>query len=425
MKRFIKMSLILLMTPIMSHAQWNYNGASVYYNNGNVGIGTSAPSNIQGWSRVLDVSGSGHAKILATTNDGVYRMGMYAHVNGWYEGGGFIGTESNHNLYFNTNYDPKMVLTTSGNFGVGTLTPSNKLDVNGIIGINGTPVINTGNSANDIYINSRVIRNESTALTDGMYINYNSTGGVSAHLKFYANGTTERMRIDASTGNVGIGTSTPYSSARLHAKSPAANPWGILTEANSNDKVIALGHDGSSGVIATSYLSTGGWSPLQFRTQNLARMTIIEDGNVGIGTETPDSKLTVKGIIHTQEVKVDLNGSVAPDYVFEKDYPLTSLEELKSYIEQNKHLPEVPSAKEMEEEGINLKEMNLLLLRKIEEMTLHLIDQNQQYAQLKEESRVSAEASAKKVEELTLHLIRIEGRLENLSKENEYLRHKN
>jgi Phage T4 tail fibre len=97
-------------------------------------------------------------------------------------------------------------------------------------------------------------------------------------------------------------------------------------------------------------------------------------GNVGIGTTAPDSKLAVKGSIHTQEVKVDLLGAVAPDYVFEKGYPLTSLEELEAYIEQHKHLPEIPSAKEMEEDGIKLKEMNLLLLRKVEEMTIYLIE---------------------------------------------------
>ncbi|MEQ8424022.1 MAG: tail fiber protein, partial [Cyclobacteriaceae bacterium] len=107
-----------------------------------------------------------------------------------------------------------------------------------------------------------------------------------------------------------------------------------------------------------------------------------DGGSVGIGTTTPDSKLTVKGDIHTREVRVDLAGSVAPDYVFEKDYPLTSLEELKSYIEQHKHLPEIPSAKEMEEEGINLKEMNLMMLKKVEELTLHTISQEEKIERL-------------------------------------------
>ncbi|MEP3390177.1 MAG: hypothetical protein ABJO02_18430 [Reichenbachiella sp.] len=95
-------------------------------------------------------------------------------------------------------------------------------------------------------------------------------------------------------------------------------------------------------------------------------------GNVGIGTTTPDAKLTVKGDIHAERVKVDLN-IPAPDYVFEADYDLRSLEETASYIQENKHLPEVPSAKELEASGIDLVEMNMLLLKKIEELTLHMI----------------------------------------------------
>jgi hypothetical protein len=65
-----------------------------------------------------------------------------------------------------------------------------------------------------------------------------------------------------------------------------------------------------------------------------------------------------------------------PDYVFESDYDLLPLAELEAYIRQNKHLPEVPSAKEMEANGLNLKEKNLLLLKKVEELTLHVIEQN-------------------------------------------------
>ena len=105
------------------------------------------------------------------------------------------------------------------------------------------------------------------------------------------------------------------------------------------------------------------------------RLNVTFDGKVGIGTTTPQNKLDVNGTVHAKEVKVDLDGFQAPDYVFEKDYPLTSLSDLQTYIDQNKHLPEIPSAKEMEEKGINLKEMNLLLLKKVEELTLHIINQ--------------------------------------------------
>ncbi|WP_304064827.1 tail fiber protein [Pedobacter glucosidilyticus] len=109
----------------------------------------------------------------------------------------------------------------------------------------------------------------------------------------------------------------------------------------------------------------------------------IHNGNVGIGTSTPDEKLTVKGKIHAEEVRVDLNVP-GPDYVFEQDYQLKSLPEIQAFIKENKHLPEVPSAKEMQEKGINLSEMNMLLLKKVEELTLHLIDQNKALRELKD-----------------------------------------
>ena len=113
-------------------------------------------------------------------------------------------------------------------------------------------------------------------------------------------------------------------------------------------------------------------------------LKVIHNGNVGIGTTTPDEKLTVKGKIHAEEVRVDLNVP-GPDYVFEQDYQLKSLPEIQTFIKENKHLPEIPSAKEMEEKGINLSEMNMLLLKKVEELTLHLIKQNEEIKELKDD----------------------------------------
>lgn len=119
---------------------------------------------------------------------------------------------------------------------------------------------------------------------------------------------------------------------------------------------------------------TGGWR---------RAMVIRKNGNVGIGTESPDAKLAVKGQIHTQEVRVDLLGAMVPDYVFEKDYDLLSLAKLEMYIIKNKHLPEIPSAKEIEANGLNLKEMNLLLLKKVEELTLYIINHQKDIDYLK------------------------------------------
>ena len=109
------------------------------------------------------------------------------------------------------------------------------------------------------------------------------------------------------------------------------------------------------------------------------------NGKIGIGTDNPDEILTVKGTIHTQEVRVDLDGAVAPDYVFEKyflgssdlmpSYEMLSLAELEDFIKQNHHLPNIPSAVQMQENGVSLKEMNLILLQKIEEMTLYILEQ--------------------------------------------------
>lgn len=118
-----------------------------------------------------------------------------------------------------------------------------------------------------------------------------------------------------------------------------------------------------------------------------------KDGKIGIGTNFPDELLTVKGKIHTQEVIVDLDGAVAPDYVFENyfngfseampEYRLISLKELEAFLKENNHLPNVPSAETMKQEGISLKEMNLLLLQKIEELTLYTLQQQKEIDNLK------------------------------------------
>jgi hypothetical protein len=98
------------------------------------------------------------------------------------------------------------------------------------------------------------------------------------------------------------------------------------------------------------------------------------NGNVGIGTlDTKGYKLAVNGDAMFTKIQVKAYSNW-PDYVFGESYKLMPLQELEAYVKENNHLPEVPSAKEIEEEGINVAEMNKVLLKKIEELTLHVIE---------------------------------------------------
>lgn len=105
-------------------------------------------------------------------------------------------------------------------------------------------------------------------------------------------------------------------------------------------------------------------------------MLVNTDGSIS-------GKLEVNGFIRAQEVKIE--NTNWPDYVFDKDYHLPSLSEVAKHIELNKHLPGIPSAREVEESGINLSEMNAKLLQKIEEMTLYMLQQQQAIETLQRE----------------------------------------
>ncbi|WP_052496646.1 hypothetical protein [Pedobacter lusitanus] len=103
-------------------------------------------------------------------------------------------------------------------------------------------------------------------------------------------------------------------------------------------------------------------------------------GNLGLGTfDTKGSKLAVNGNIRAKEIKVEADNW--PDYVFHEGYPVQSLPELEKYIKINKHLPDMPSAQKAENDGISLGEMNKLLLKRLEETTMQLIELNKKVDQ--------------------------------------------
>lgn len=143
-------------------------------------------------------------------------------------------------------------------------------------------------------------------------------------------------------------------------------------------------------ILGFSFIKTDAYAQ-QTKFSNLTE----KNGKIGIGTKIPDALLTVKGDIHAQEVKVDLKGAIAPDYVFEEyflghsdsnpAYRRWTLKETEDYLAEHFHLPGVPSAKAMQENGVDLAKQNLVLLEKIEELTLHLIDQQKEIDGLKKD----------------------------------------
>ncbi len=253
-----------------------------------------------------------------------------------------------------TNGTPVDALTILGNgyVGIGTTLPAVELDVNGSINLADGNNLTWGG----VYSSGKPT------------ISANPTVG----LVFYPTGSTsgEKVRILPS-GNVGIGTGSPnglYSgdNKTLHLNAPT-NFTSEFVQSNNQGSITHY----LAGTIAKAGMYSAAALAYDIELNGASRFFISTTGKIGIGTNTPQSELAVNGVIYAKKVKVTQTGW--PDYVFAKEYSLKPLSEVEAYILKFKHLPEVPSAEEVEKNDLDLGEMNKILLMKVEELTLYII----------------------------------------------------
>lgn len=260
------------------------------------------------------------------------------------------------NLHGQTNTFP-----TTGNVGIGTISPTTVNSMDRFLeiktsGASGLVLNDTRGTAFEIYNAGDV---------------FNVRHGINS-----------RLTIDEN-GRVGLGTPNPGS--KLDVNGNASIDGAIFAHAFESNTIAPSG--GSISFYgAYSSIRVGTDHSLNIDVYNsgtpLNALKVAQNGNIsvngniGIGTTSPSERLSVNGNISTKKLIITQTGW--SDYVFHKEYMLKSLSDIEAFIKKNKHLPDIPSAAEVEKNGISVGDNQALLLKKIEELTLYVIDLQRQ-----------------------------------------------
>jgi len=200
-----------------------------------------------------------------------------------------------------------------------------------------------------------------------------------------ANAPTGSFTIE-SDGTVGIGTFFPVGNGHsMHISGGDTDDvFSGLGPNPLTGPAFNFGYSGASFGRSSGFFNvrpdasaTPPNPSLRFATANAQRMIITNIGRVGIGTLTPQQLLEVAGTVRATAFQVGTTNLNVPDYVFESDYKLRPLPELAVFLAKEKHLPEIPSAKDIKASDLDLSAFQMQLLRKVEELTLYIIEQEQ------------------------------------------------
>lgn len=343
--------------------------------NGNVGIGTSSPN------QLLHLKSTYPYMKFEMDQADKYSLIEWKDPSKRTAAFGWKGNTTNKRLTFYTDngsdFEERMVIQSDGNVGIGTTSPTSSLHI--------------------LSSDSRGMKFSRSGAHDFGY----EIGGTTFGLYDYTDGEYRwrtgngHVILNESGGNVGIGTNTPGSKLEIENGNfwldsntnvysvldrPSSNRRGSLvftTGGNSTEHLPTTGINWSLGMVDSDEGGDGSEFFIGTTTYvSSAKLWLEADGKVGIGTTNPAEKLSVDGTVLAKKVRVSIIGDDWPDYVFSPKYKLKTLTELEAYIQANQHLPEVPSAKEIEQKGQDLGDIQTTLLKKVEELTLYLIEQN-------------------------------------------------
>lgn len=272
----------------------------------------------------------------------------------------------------NPNENIRLTVENSGNVGIGLTDPISQLSIKA--GTNGTHYYNGLGIWSSVDVSK--IRASLSATSDDSGI-----------LSLYTSETNAAVSIKSSGssyftgGKIGIGTTSPTHNLQIASQ----NHDDIFSLKRNNstfgnifDFRITGNPNGGNGLNPRSLtiMANEFAGDIAFLTDpsvNIPQFIFNQNGSFLIGTQSSGShKLAVEGSIGAREIIVEASGW--SDFVFESDYKLLTLAEVEKHILEKGHLPEIPSAAEVTENGISLGEMNAKLLQKIEELTLHLIE---------------------------------------------------